>query len=77
GKREDKPARYISKGYIALIRPNKDEELELFLEYRGMGTFLQRKRQNQALKKLKARGSQGGKAGGPTPKKLSLRPAID
>jgi hypothetical protein len=38
-----------------LIRPNKDEELELFLEYRGMGTFLQRKRQNQALKKLKAR----------------------
>nr|WP_181377576.1 hypothetical protein [Pseudomonas aeruginosa] len=77
GKREDKPARYISKGYIALIRPNKDEELELFLEYRGMGTFLQRKRQNQALKKLKARGSQGGKAGVPTPKKLSLRPAID
>lgn len=49
---------------------------ELFPEYRGMGTFLQRKRQNQALKKLKARGSQG-KAGVPTPKKLSLRPAID
>lgn len=52
GKREDKPVRFISKGYIALVRPNKDQDLELFLEYRGMGTFLQRKRQKQALKKL-------------------------
>lgn len=73
GKREDKPARYISKGYIALIRPNKDEELELFLEYRGMGTFLQRKRQNQALKKLKARGSQGESGG--TNAEKTLAPA--
>ncbi|HFL2870381.1 TPA: hypothetical protein ACGWVL_004781 [Pseudomonas aeruginosa] len=77
GKRGDKPARYISKGYIALIRPNKDEDLDLFLEYRGMGTFLQRKRQNQALKKLKARENHGGKSGAPSPKRLSLRPAID
>ncbi|HGN1515306.1 MULTISPECIES: hypothetical protein [Pseudomonas] len=74
GKREDKPARYISKGYIALIRPNKDEDLDLFVEYRGMGTFLQRKRQNQALKKLKVRDAVGEQAKMAAKTKLSMRP---
>ncbi|MDD2115858.1 hypothetical protein NP554_29110 [Pseudomonas asiatica] len=78
GKREDKPVRFISKGYIALVRPNKDQDLELFLEYRGMGTFLQRKRQKQALKKLEKKNA--GKPlppSGPARKKLTLRPAVD
>lgn len=77
GKREDKPARYISKGYIALVRPNKDEDLDLFVEYRGMGTFLQRKRQNQALKKLKVREAVGEQAQVAAEKKLSMRPRSD
>ncbi|HHH9441351.1 TPA: hypothetical protein ACP32N_003290 [Pseudomonas aeruginosa] len=77
GKREDKPARYISKTYIALIRPNKDVELDLFVEYRGMGTFLQRKRQTQALKKLEAR--QGTDASFPpaVKRKPAARPTSD
>lgn len=54
GKRESNPPRLLSKGYIALIRPNKDEDLDLFLEYRGMGTYLQRKREKKALRKLMA-----------------------
>lgn len=77
GKREDKPARYISKGYIALVRPNKDEDLDLFVEYRGMGTFLQRKRQNQALKKLKVREAVGEQTQVAAEKKLSMRPRSD
>lgn len=77
GKRENKPARYISKGYIALVRPNKDEDLDLFVEYRGMGTFLQRKRQNQALKKLKVREAVGEQAQVAAEMKLSMRPRSD
>jgi sRNA-binding regulator protein Hfq len=77
GKREDKPARYISKGYIALIRPNKEVEMELFVEYRGMGTFLQRKRQNQALKKLNLRQSNCGPISDIAMRKQSRRPSSD
>lgn len=41
-KNPSKPNRLIQKSYIALVRPNSP--IELFIEYRGMGTARQRKR---------------------------------
>lgn len=41
-KNANKPSRLIQKSYISLVRPNTP--IELFIEYRGMGTARQRKR---------------------------------
>ncbi len=42
GRSRAKEPRLIMKSYIALIRPN--QPIELFIDYRGMGTALQRKK---------------------------------
>lgn len=44
--------RMLMKSYIALIRPN--EAIELFIQYRGMGTALKRKK---ALRKARKKAS--------------------
>lgn len=49
-----KTPRMIMKSYIALIRPN--EAIELFIQYRGMGTALKRKK---ALRKARKKDSKG------------------
>tara|TARA_Y100000815_G_C13067474_1_gene396801 strand:+ start:274 stop:621 length:348 start_codon:yes stop_codon:yes gene_type:complete len=46
-KNPSKPNRLIQKSYIALVRPNAP--VELFIEYRGMGTARQRKRDKRRL----------------------------
>src|SRR3990167_1717761 len=54
--RSNKDVRFISKSYISLIRAS--EVLPLFLEYRGKGTHLTRKKGKRALVRaaLEARG---------------------
>lgn len=42
GRSRTKEPRLIQKNYIALIRPN--EPIELFIQYRGMGTALSRRK---------------------------------
>lgn len=56
GKSIAKPKlpRMFMKSYIALIRPN--EAIELFIQYRGMGTALKRKKALQKARKKFAKG---------------------
>jgi sRNA-binding regulator protein Hfq len=56
GKSISRPTlpRMFMKSYIALIRPN--EAIELFIQYRGMGTALKRKK---ALRKARKKAFKG------------------